>query len=186
MQIFAVTGALVRLAEAAGAKQEAPNPILPATNEIIWGGLSFLVLLFLMWKYAMPALAKATAARSAKIEGDLKAAEGARAEADKHLADYKAQLADAKAESNRIIDEARQQADAVRKDLVARAEADAAQIRAKSTEDLNVQAERIKADLTTHVKNLSLELAEKVVGQNMTNETNAALVDRYIAELSNK
>ena len=60
MQILAVTTALVRLAES-GVKQEAPNPILPATNEIIWGGLSFLVLLFVMWKYAMPALQKVRA-----------------------------------------------------------------------------------------------------------------------------
>ena len=185
MQILALTSALVRVAEVGG-HQEAPNPILPATNEIIWGGLSFLVLLFLMSKYAMPSLKKGMTARSDKIENDLKAAESTRAEADRQLADYKAQLADAKAESNRIIDDARQQADAVRKDLVARADADAAQIRAKATEDLNVQAERIKADLTSHVKSLSLELAEKIVGQNMTNDTNAALVDRYIAELNNK
>lgn len=185
MKIVAAVGAVMRLAAAEGA-QQAKNPILPAWNEVIWGGLSFIVLLFLMWKYAMPALTKAMAARSDKISGDLKAAENARAEADVHLADYKAQLADAKAESNRIIDDARQQADAVRKDLVARAESDAAQIRAKATEDLNLQADRIKADLTSHVKNLSLELAEKVVGQNMTTDANAALIDRYIAELSNK
>ena len=187
MQILALSSAVIRFQEVATEHaQEAPNPILPATNEIIWGGLSFLVLLFLMWKFALPGLQKAVSARSEKIAGDLKSAEAARTDAETHLADYKAQLADAKGESNRIIDDARQQAEAVRKDLIARAEADAAQIRAKASEDLNAQADRIKADLTSHVKNLSLELAEKVVGQNMTNDTNAALVDRYIAELNSK
>ena len=184
MQIIAAMSALVRLAEAGA--QEAPNPILPAWNEVIWGGLSFLVLFFLMQKFAFPALKKGMDARANKIDGDLKAAENAKLEAERQLADYKAQLADAKSESNRIIDEARQQAEAVRKDIAARADADAAQTRAKATADLNIQADRIKSDLTAHVKSLSLELAEKVVGQNMTNETNAALVDRYIAELNSK
>ena len=56
----------------------------------------------------------------------------------------------------------------------------------KAAEDLAAQAERLKADLTMHVKSLSLELAGKVVGANLDTDTNAALVDRYIAELAAK
>ncbi len=164
--------------------QKSPNPILPATDEIIWGLVSFLALLLLMWKFAVPAIKKTMAARSARIESDLASADKAKSDADTMIAEYKAKLADAQSESNRIIDEARQQADAVRKDLIARAEADASAIRAKASEDLNAQADRLKADLQAHVKGLSLDLAEKVVGANMNKETNAALVDRYIAELS--
>jgi len=164
--------------------QKAPNPILPASGELLYGSIAFLAIFLMLWKFAIPAMKKTMNARSNKIEGDLKAADSAKSEAEKQLADYKAQLADAKAESNRIIDEARQSAESVRKELIARAESDAAQVRAKATEDLNAQAERIKADLSSHVRNLSIELAEKVVGQNLDRGTNEALVDRYIAELS--
>ena len=38
--------------------QEAPSPILPAANELIWGGISFVVLLLLLSKFAFPALKK--------------------------------------------------------------------------------------------------------------------------------
>jgi F-type H+-transporting ATPase subunit b len=165
---------------------KAPNPILPATDELIWGTVAFALIFFTLWKFLVPALKKTMAARAAKIQGDLDSASKTRAEADTIVADYKAKLADAKAESDRIIDEARQQAETVRKDLITRAEADAAAIRAKSAEDLNAQADRLKAELQTHVKGLSLELAEKVVGANMNKETNSALVDRYIAELGAK
>ena len=55
-----------------------------------------------------------------------------------------------------------------------------------ASDDLNAQADRLKAELQSHVKNLSLELAEKVVGANMNRDTNSALVDRYIAELGAK
>ena len=58
--------------------QEAPNPILPETNEIIWGGLAFLVLLGLMWKFGLPPVSKMLKAREDKIRGDLEQAEQAR------------------------------------------------------------------------------------------------------------
>src|SRR4051812_9097103 len=47
--------------------QKAPSPILPQTNEIIWGALSFLILLFLMWKFAVPSIKKAMEARTDRI-----------------------------------------------------------------------------------------------------------------------
>ena len=40
---------------AAEEAQKAPNPILPDTNEMIWGTLAFLILLVAMWKLAFPA-----------------------------------------------------------------------------------------------------------------------------------
>ena len=165
---------------------EAPNPILPEKNEVIWALLSFGVLLVLMWKFALPSVMKAMNARTAKIEGDLSAAAKAKGDSEKMITEYQAKLADAKAEGEKIREEARQQADAIRKDMLARAEADAEAVRAKATDDLNAQATRIKAELESHVKSLSLDLAEKVVGANMNRDTNAALVDRYIAELGRK
>jgi F-type H+-transporting ATPase subunit b len=165
---------------------KAPNPILPAASEILWGAVAFFALFALLAKVAMPAIRKTMDARSAKIAGDLGAAEKAKADGDKLVAEYQAKLADAKKESDRIIEEGRAQADQVRKDLIARAEADAAAIRAKAAEDLGVQSDRLKADLQTHVRSLSLDLAEKVVGANMTTDANSALVDRYIAELAKK
>ena len=72
--------AAIRLSEAAGA-QEAPNPILPATNEIIYGTVSFLILFLIMWKFAYPAVKKGMVARSARIESTLSSADKALAEA---------------------------------------------------------------------------------------------------------
>lgn len=175
---------VIRFAEESGTK--APNPILPAKNEIIYGFASFVVLYVLMWKLAYPAVKKGMVARSARIESTLASADKAMGDAQTVLSEYRAQLTDAKNEGNRIIEEARQQADAVRKQMLSRAEADVASTRMKAAEDLAAQAERLKADLTTHVKSLSLELAGKVVGANLDTDTNAALVDRYIAELAAK
>src|SRR5690606_39811739 len=85
--------------------QEAPNPLLPETNEIIWGALGFAVVFFFLWRFGMPQMRQAMANRTEKIRADIQAAEDQRSEADAVLAEYRAQLNDAKAEAGRIIEE---------------------------------------------------------------------------------
>jgi F-type H+-transporting ATPase subunit b len=163
--------------------QKAPNPILPPMSELAWGTAAFAVVFLGLWKFAIPALKKTMNARSAKIEGDLNAAAKAKSDAEGEAATYRSKIGDANAERDRILDDARAEADKVRKDLIARAETDAADIRQKATDDSAAQGSRLKGELEGHVKRLSVDLAEKVVGANLNRDTNNALVDRYIAEL---
>jgi F-type H+-transporting ATPase subunit b len=164
---------------------ESPNPILPATNEIIWGALSFVVLLGILWKVALPAILKMMEERTNRIRGDLDAADRARAEAETVLADYQRQLADARTESNRIIEEARQQADQLRRDLTARAETEVAELRARGADQIGAERERVLSELRGQVAALAVELAEKVVESNLDREANLALIERYIATVGN-
>ena len=76
---------------------EAPSPILPATDELIWGILSFVVLFGLLAKFALPGVQKAMAGRTERIQGNLDDAERVKAEAAAVLTQYQAQLADAAA-----------------------------------------------------------------------------------------
>lgn len=163
--------------------QKAPNPILPPMSELAWGTAAFAVVFVGLWKFAIPALKKTMTARSAKIEGDLSSAAKAKSDAEAEAATYRSKIGDANAERDRIIEEARGEADRVRRDLLARAEADATEIRQKAAEDTASQSARLKGELEGHVKRLSVDLAEKVVGANLNRDTNNALVDRYIAEL---
>ena len=107
------------------AAQEERNPILPAANELIWGAVSFLILLFLMYRTVWPQVNKAYKDRRANIEGKLEQAEKERTEAEELLDKYKQRLAAAEDETQRILEEARANAERVRKDLLAKAETDA-------------------------------------------------------------
>lgn len=165
---------------------EAPNPLLPETNEIIWGGFGFFVVFgFLAWK-GYPAIKKAMDDRAAKIQADIDSAERQKDEAATILSDYQRQLADARNESGRIIEEARQQADSLRRDLQAKAEADAAEIRTRAQADVDNMVAQAKADLQAQVGELSIQLAEKVVERNLDRDTNMALIDSYIRELESQ
>lgn len=163
--------------------QQAQSQLVPAWNELFWGGLAFFLVLFALSKFAYPAIKKGMEDRTNRIRESIDEADRAKAEGQAVLADYQRQLADAKTEANRIIDEARQAADAVRTDLIARAEAEVAELRQRSRDDIEASKTRAVADLQAQVGDLTIELAEKIVGRSLDDSTNRALIDNYIAEL---
>jgi F-type H+-transporting ATPase subunit b len=163
--------------------QKAPSPILPATNELFWGSLSFVILFFLLAKVAYPGLKKGMENRSEKIRTSIDEAERARGEAQRILDEYQRQLADAKSESARIIEEARQASDKLRQDLKKQAETEVAELRGRTQEDLQAQVQRAMADLQARVGELAIELAEKVVERSLDRETNMQLIESYINQV---
>ncbi len=163
--------------------QKAPSPLLPAANEVIWGGLAFLVLLVAMWKFGVPAVKNMEQAREDRIRNDLEGAEKARTDAEGEKAQYDAEIADARNEAGRIIEEARQSAEQVRKDLIARAEADALEVRQRAQADIATQQERAMAELRTDVTALSIDLAERIVEHNLDRDTQLRLVDSFINQV---
>lgn len=160
--------------------------LIPPVSELIGGIVAFAIVFFFIWRFAGPALNRMLEARQQAIGGQLAEAEKAKNEAEALLADYRSQLAEARERGNQIIEEARSQAEQMRNDIVTKAEAQAAEIIAKAREDAENEKNRALADARRDVANLSIDLAEKVVGQSLDRETQLGLVDRYIADLENK
>ena len=163
--------------------QKAPSPLLPAKNEVIWGSAAFAVLLLAMWKFGVPAVKNMEKAREDRIRNDLEGAEKARTEAEAEKAQYQEQIADARNEAGRIIEEARQSAEQVRRDLIVRAEAEATEIRQRAQADIATQQERALAELRTEVTQLSIDLAERIVEHNLDRDTQLRLVDSFIDQV---
>jgi F-type H+-transporting ATPase subunit b len=159
---------------------QSPSVLKPDNSELVWGSISFVILLVLFFKWGYPAVVKTMKSREDRIREDLEQAEGAKGEAENVLTEYRGQLAEARTEAGRIIDEARQAADQVRRDLIARAETDAADLRTRAQEDIRLAGERAMADLRGRVSDLAIELAEKVVERNLDRDTQIALIDNYI------
>jgi F-type H+-transporting ATPase subunit b len=165
--------------------QKAPSPIMPATNELVYGGGAFLILFVIMAKVAYPAIKKGMDARTERIRESIDEADKLKAEAAASLAQYQSSVADAKNEANRIVEEARQAAEAVRADIIARAEAEANDIKAKGREDVEAGKARAIAELQSQVGDLTIALAEKVVERSLDDATNRQLIDNYINNLGN-
>jgi F-type H+-transporting ATPase subunit b len=159
------------------------NPILPAANELIWGSLAFLVLVVLMTKLGYPAVKSAMDDRTNHIRTAVEEADATKAQAQTILADYQRQVADAKGEAARIIEEARQTADTLKRDLTARAEAEAVELRQRNAEQIAAERDRVMAELQGQVATLAIELAEKVVGGSLDQERSMRLIESYINEV---
>jgi F-type H+-transporting ATPase subunit b len=157
--------------------------LLPATPELIGGIIAFAIVFFFIWRWAVPAINTTLEDRQRAIGGQLADAEKAKAEAESLLGDYRAQLADARAKENEIIEAARAEAETLKADILARANAEAEQVVAKARDDAAAEKARVLADARSEVANLSIDLAEKVVGGSLDRTAQLGLVDRYIEEL---
>jgi F-type H+-transporting ATPase subunit b len=176
---------LIEGTEGGHAEDEAHNPILPETSELFYAGFAFIVLFVLMYLFAFPAVKKAMEGRTQRIRDNLDEAERTKSEAQRVLDEYQRQLADARSESQRIIEEARQTAEQMRRDLIARAEAEAAEMRERNRAEIEGAQSRAMADLRAQVSGLAIELAEKVVERNLDRDTSLALIESYINQVGN-
>ena len=157
--------------------------VLPEMNELIAGIIAFSIVFVMVWVWARPAIARTLAARQDAITGQLKAAETTKLEAEGLLTDYKKQVAGARDEANRIVEDARRSADALRSETVERAETEAADIVRKAREEAAGEKERAAAAIRTEVAALSMAVAEKAVAGAVDTKAQQKLVEQYIAEL---
>lgn len=174
---------LILAAEEGAEESSGLDLLLPATPELIAGIIAFAIVFFFIWRWAVPAINRSLEDRQKAIGGQLADAEKAKAEAESLLADYRAQLAETRTKENEIIEAARAEAETLKADIVARANAEAEQIVAKARQDADAERSRVMADARTDVANLSIDLAEKVIGGSLDRQAQLGLVDRYIAEL---
>jgi F-type H+-transporting ATPase subunit b len=160
------------------------SPVSPQLTEVVWAAVFFFVLLFILYRVAWPALQKALAARQAAIAGSIQAADATKAEADGVLADYRAKLADAQTEAQRIIDEGRRTGDKIVADARARADVEAQALVTRAQADIAAERDRAISALRVELAGLSIELASRVVGKSLDTPAQRALVDSYIDELA--
>jgi F-type H+-transporting ATPase subunit b len=163
-----------------------PNPILPAANELIWGTIAFFILLFVMYRTVWPSVDKAFKDRRANIEGKLEQAEKDREEAEQLLEQYRRRLRDAEDETQRILDEARTNADRVRRELLAKAEADAGRELDRARQAIRAERDQAIRQLRNEVGTLAVELATRVVGDSLDRDRQLRLIDEYIDQLGDQ
>jgi F-type H+-transporting ATPase subunit b len=159
------------------------NPLAPEPGLFIWTTVAFIGVLVLLAKKVFPKLQETLADREQKIKADLEQAEKTRAEADRVLEDYKARVAQAREEASRIVDEARESAESVRKDLIAKAEKDARQTVEKARNQLDMERDRALSELHSQLAEWSTAIASRIVDKQLDPQSHKDLVDQFIKEL---
>jgi F-type H+-transporting ATPase subunit b len=169
---------------AAAEEAEPINPLIPAPYDIIWSAVCFaIILVFFVWKF-LPAIKKTLDERAEAIEGGIKKAEIAQAEAAAALAQYTDQLAEGRAEAAKIRDQARADGTAILNELKEQASAEAARITANAQAQIEAERQSALVSLRSEVGTLAIDLASGVIGQSLTDDKKAStLVDQFLADL---
>jgi F-type H+-transporting ATPase subunit b len=169
---------------AAGTAPEGSAILLPATYDLIWGGLSFLIVIVLFWKFVLPRLKEVMEERSDRIEGGIARAEAMQQQAQGDLEAYKQALAEAREEAAAIRTQAQADRTAIVEEARTEARLAAAAVTAAAEAQILAERNQATAALTRQVGELAVGLAGKVVGQSLEDDGRVrATVDAFIADL---
>lgn len=155
----------------------------PNVGLIIWKALAFGALLALLSKFAWGPITRALEERETKIEDSLTRAEQALAEAARLQADNDVARRDAERQSQAILRDAKEQADAQRATDLEKTKVEIARMQAQAASDIELQKQRALSELRSEVATLAIGAAEKILRETMDEPRQRALVDQFITDL---
>lgn len=157
--------------------------LIPKPAEFIPALIAFLIIWFVLAKFAWPSIVKTLDDREKKIKGDLDAAEHAKDEAEQEKKDYAAQLADAHVQADKIVADAKKEAEQERSEVLARAQKEASATVAKSRDVVESERKKAMIELSNSVVDLSVDIAGKIIGDELTEDQQRKLAEKYLDEV---
>ncbi|HQX80932.1 MAG TPA: F0F1 ATP synthase subunit B [Vicinamibacterales bacterium] len=159
------------------------NPLVQVSPGLaIWTILTFLVLLFLLKKYAWGPLLKALEERRATIEKSVEDAKRATAELQQVQVESARLLALARTEASGIVTRSRADAERLGEELRAKARDEAAAIVKNAQKEIHLETARAVAQIRTEAVELSLSIATKLLRRNISAGDNEALINEAIGQ----
>ena len=150
----------------------------------IWTLASFLILLTLLAKFAFKPIAAALDRRGKLIKSQIDEAAKSRAEAKHLMDDYQKQIAEARIEAGKVIEEARQIGEKVRKEVVDKANSEASAIVSRSQEEIIRQKEKGIQEMKDTIAGLSVQIAGRIIEKEVNVATHKQLIDGLITDLA--
>lgn len=181
---FAVS-AVAYAAEAAGESAEsagAMDAIIPKPAEFIPALIAFLVIFFVLSKFAWPAITKMLDERAETIRTSLERAEEAKLEGERLLEEYRATMAAARKEAAAILAQAKQAGEAMRADAAAKAQEQYDEMLGKARAEIENEKQAALAELQSSVADIAVAVAGKLIGSELSTEEHLRIVEKYVNE----
>ena len=148
--------------------------------------INFLILLFILGKFAYKPLMKVLDERRERVANDLETAEKTRVEAEALKAQYSKQLADAREEANAILDKANKAGQKVHDDYMAQAQAEKDQMMTAAKQTIADEKDQALTYVRAQVITLATEIASKVVDQKLNSAADQEMVAKTADSVLNK
>jgi F-type H+-transporting ATPase subunit b len=169
---------------AQAAEEGSENLLALKWNLWVWTLLTFGVMFGLLAKFAFKPIAQALDRRGETIKKSIEQAEKQRADAKKLMDDYQKQLAEARNEAGKIIEEARQLGERVRKEVVEKSNAEASAAVQRAQEEIQRQKDKGIQEMKDTIAALSVQIASKVIEKELNEATHRQLVENLIKDLA--
>lgn len=150
----------------------------------VWTTLVFLMLLGILWKFAWAPILGAVEARENRIQSALDESRQRQEEAQKLLAEHKAQLNDARRQANEILAEARTSGDRLRKELEEKARAEAQGIVQAARKEIERERDQALADIRRESVDLALAAAAKLLHERVDSQKDREMVVGFLDDMT--
>lgn len=159
------------------------NPLLPELGLVLWMSIAFLVVLFLLKKFAWKGIIDALHDREEFIERSLKSAEDAKAQMSELKADNEKLLATARLEREQILKEAKEMKEKIMSDAKISATTESNRLITSARAEIEKEKHQALSDIKKQVGELSLEIAEKVIKKELSDKgAQQALVENHLSQ----
>jgi len=163
------------------------NPLVqPDPGLYIWTIIVFLVLLFLLMKFAWKPLLAMLEKREDNIKQSLADAEKARDELVNVKEDTEKLLNEARTESQAIVAAGKKNAERMQEEIVDKAQSKSDALLADAKKQIQLEKDRAITDVRAEVVNLSMQVAEKLIKKNLSKEDNLKLINDSLSSINPK
>lgn len=144
---------------------------------------NLLILTLIIKKFLFKPVKKIMAERQNQVDDIYKNAEesAAKAEADKRM--YSEKLENAQTEADSIVKAATQRADRLGDEIVENAKRKAADTMQKAENDIALEKKKAMNELKNEISEISVQIAESVVGREISEEDHRDMIDSFIENL---
>jgi F-type H+-transporting ATPase subunit b len=163
------------------------NPLVqPDPGLYIWTIATFLILLWLLAKFAWRPLLAALERRQETIQKSLDDAQQARQELERLNVESRKILAEARVQAESIVSQTRSDAARLRDELKQKAQAEAAGVIKNAQRQIEMETARALQQIRTEAVDLSVALASKLLERNLTREDNERLIEETFKQIEAK
>jgi len=153
------------------------------TGLSFWTLVVFGILVFILGKYAWGPILAAVDAREKGIQAALDEAAERNQEAETLLEKYKENLADARRQANELLAEGKTAGDSIRMEIEEKARGEAQSIIERARAEIERERDAAIAEIKRESVDLALSAATRLIQENLDQEKDRALVERYLAEM---
>ncbi len=151
---------------------------------IFWELISFGILLWVLYKFALPPILETLETRERKIRDSLDQAEQNRAEAESKLKEYEAKIQGAAKEAEAILAEAKTKAQRLLEENEQRLRADSQRIKEETTQEIDRERRKAVEDIKGQTADLAILVAEKVIGRSLSGDDHRRFTQEALEEVA--